>query len=144
MVKEMSLVSVGIGVFCMGFALVVIGTLLHAGSQQKAGKDGSAKFSFVGFIGPFPFGFGNDKQLLTITFIVAIALFLVMMFLFSGGLRGPRNTPPVKTWNCRRGTPTATRATTASCSRSAAQGSMRGPSPSPGLPRCAPAATSSG
>ena len=52
MVKEMSLVSIGIAVIVIGFALVVIGTLLHAGSQQKAGKDGSAKFSFVGFIGP--------------------------------------------------------------------------------------------
>lgn len=88
MVREMSLVSIGIAAIVIGFALVVIGMLLHSGGQQKTGSS-NAKFSFVGFIGPFPFGFGNDKQLVATALAIAIVLFLVIMLLFSRGLRWP-------------------------------------------------------
>ncbi len=81
----MNLIPIGIAVIVVGFLLVFIGMLLHSFGGQQA--KGDSKFSVAGFIGPFPFGFGNDRQLLTFTLFVAIALFLIVMLLFNRGAR---------------------------------------------------------
>lgn len=66
------LVSIGIFLVFVGFILVIIGGL--------SGKSES-KVAFVGLIGPFPFGFGNDKRLFA--FALGFAVFmLVLWFVF--------------------------------------------------------------
>ncbi len=86
MLKEMNLIPVGISIIIIGIAVVAIGALLHAFGGQQPSK-GEAKYSFVGFIGPFPFGFGNNQQLLMTAFIIAIVFSLALTFLFSRGMR---------------------------------------------------------
>jgi uncharacterized protein (TIGR00304 family) len=76
--QGMNIIPVGIALIFIGFLVVIVGILLQSFSNQPEGT----KFSFVGFIGPFPFGFGNDKQWLMTTLIFAIILFLLVMWLF--------------------------------------------------------------
>ncbi len=85
MIKDINLLSLGILIILIGFAIVFLGALLHSISGQ--GSKGDAKFSFVGFIGPFPFGFGNDKRLMTISLIAGIAFIVIMAFLFRRGVQ---------------------------------------------------------
>lgn len=73
MVQE-DLMKIGIGLIVIGFLAIVIGSLF---SKEKA----DVKYSFVGFIGPFPFGFGNDKRLMVFSLILAIVIF-VLLYLF--------------------------------------------------------------
>jgi len=61
-------------VFGIGIALVIAGiTVLALGGLTE-----NTKFAFVGFIGPFPVGFGNDKGLLIAGLVVAIIIFLLL------------------------------------------------------------------
>jgi uncharacterized protein (TIGR00304 family) len=76
----MDLISIGMIVIVVGFLIVIIGMLLQSFSGQKT----DTKFSFVGFIGPFPFGFGNDKQWVMTTLVIAIVLFFLVLWLFKG------------------------------------------------------------
>ena len=52
----MNLVSIGMILIFIGFILVFIGAL-------TALPKGDTKVAVGGFIGPIPFGFGNDKNL---------------------------------------------------------------------------------
>jgi len=66
----------------VGIAAVVIGFILILASVFTA-KDTKVetKAAFVGFIGPFPFGFGSDKQTLYFAIGLTAALF-VFYFIF--------------------------------------------------------------
>lgn len=75
------LVSVGIIVILVGFALTFIGAL------QQSKEQGTAKVTFGGFIGPIPFGFGNDKNFLYIAMAIAF-LFFLFWFVLSRKLIG--------------------------------------------------------
>ena len=73
-----NLVSLGILIIIVGFALVFIGAL----TQAFAGKS-DTKIAVGGFIGFIPFGFGNDKRMvwaLIALMAVALAFFLIMNF----------------------------------------------------------------
>jgi uncharacterized membrane protein len=70
------LVSLGIFVILIGFALVIIGSLM----SQK----GDAKVAVGGFIGFIPFGFANDKKMLYVLLMImtlAIMLFFIFTYL---------------------------------------------------------------
>jgi len=70
-----NLVSAGIFLILAGFLLVFMGSL-----GQLSGE-GDTKVSVVGFIGPFPIGFGNDKQFLALSIIIGIAIiFLISLY----------------------------------------------------------------
>ena len=60
----------GIVTIFVGFLLILIGALLQAKSR--------AEFAFVGFIGPFPIGFGTSKKIL----FLSLAISLMVLFLF--------------------------------------------------------------
>jgi len=64
-----NLVLLGIVTIFVGFLLILIGVLLQAKR---------AEFAFVGFIGPFPIGFGTSKKIL----FLSLAISLMVLFLF--------------------------------------------------------------
>ncbi len=72
---ELNLISIGLVAIIIGFLLVVAGTIISATQQKKA------EFGFVGFIGPFPIGFGNSKDILFLTLLLAMAVIILMNFM---------------------------------------------------------------
>jgi len=65
----------------LGILLIILGFLVIIFSLISSGK-GETKFAIVGFLGPIPFGFGNDRALVIGLLIFAIILLLVIAFLF--------------------------------------------------------------
>lgn len=63
------LISIGILVILLGFAIVFIGSFL--GTQKS-----EAKVAVGGFVGFIPFGFANDSKLLYALLAVMAVLFL--------------------------------------------------------------------
>ncbi|MBI2547937.1 DUF131 domain-containing protein [Candidatus Woesearchaeota archaeon] len=67
------LVTLGIILIFLGMIFVFVGSF----AQLKTGsQEGNSKIAVGGFIGPIPFGFGNDKTLLTIVLVVSAILFI--------------------------------------------------------------------
>ena len=71
--KMEQLISLGIVIIFIGFIVVFFGIL-------KGAKTSSAKVAVGGFIGPIPFGFGNDKNLIWFVTILSVVLFLLWLF----------------------------------------------------------------
>lgn len=69
--KMEQLISLGILLIIIGFIVVFFGLL--KGKESTS----SAKVAIGGFIGPIPFGFGNDKNLVWFVMILSFVLFLV-------------------------------------------------------------------
>ena len=70
------LITIGILLILIGFALTFIGAL-----QQTKESDGKTKVAVGGFIGPIPFGFGNDKQFMYVIIVLSLFFFLLWFFL---------------------------------------------------------------
>ncbi|MBI2140248.1 DUF131 domain-containing protein [Candidatus Woesearchaeota archaeon] len=86
MVKHLDVLSIGLLVMAIGFLIVLIGSIyqLFRGMERSDGNgekshSSNVKFSFIGFIGPFPFGFGNDKKFFVFTLFMALAIGLVFL-----------------------------------------------------------------
>ena len=78
-----NLISIGIFVILIGFALVFIGALT---GMNKA----NTKVAVGGFIGFIPFGFGNDKRLvwaLVVLMALALIFFFAMNFLMQNRIK---------------------------------------------------------
>ena len=69
--KMEQLISLGILLIIIGFAAVFFGLL--KGAKESAS---STKVAIGGFIGPIPFGFGNDKNLVWFVAILSLVLLL--------------------------------------------------------------------
>ena len=67
-----NLISIGFILILIGFLIVFIGSCV---------KSSDSKFAVVGLLGPFPFGFGNDKRLFVVTLIISIAVMVVWFIL---------------------------------------------------------------
>ena len=76
--KMEQLISLGILLIVIGFIIVFFGIFMSA----KQGTS-STKVAVGGFIGPIPFGFGNDKNLVWFVTILSLVLFLVWVFFSS-------------------------------------------------------------
>ncbi|MBI2653198.1 DUF131 domain-containing protein [Candidatus Woesearchaeota archaeon] len=74
------LISLGILLIFIGFIIVFIGTFLLAAKQTSTSS--KTKVAVGGFIGPIPFGFGNDKNF--VWFITLLSLVLFLFWLFFG------------------------------------------------------------
>lgn len=72
---ELNLISIGLVAIIIGFLLVVAGTIISAAQQKRA------EFGFVGFIGPFPIGFGSSKDILFLTLLIAMAVIILINFI---------------------------------------------------------------
>ncbi len=68
------LIGIGVLLMIIGFIIVFFGIFMGA---KETGK---AKVAVGGFIGPIPFGFGNDKNLIWFVTILSLVLFLVWLF----------------------------------------------------------------
>ena len=80
--KMEQIIGIGMALIFIGFMIVFIGTFF--GAKETGTK---TKVAVGGFIGPIPFGFGNDKNLIWFVTILSIVLFLMWLF-FSLRLRG--------------------------------------------------------
>lgn len=67
------LILFGIVTIFIGFLLVLIGGLLQAKSKTE--------FAFVGFIGPFPIGFGTSKKIVFIGLLISFIAILTLLLL---------------------------------------------------------------
>lgn len=67
------LVLLGIALILVGFLLVFLGSVLA--------EKGNVRVGVGGFIGPIPFGFASDKQLLYLIIAVSLGLLLLSFFL---------------------------------------------------------------
>ena len=76
-VKMEQLISLGILMIIAGFIIVFFGTLM--GAKETTSK---TKVAVGGFIGPIPFGFGNDKNLVWFVSILSLVI-LVLWVVFS-------------------------------------------------------------
>lgn len=72
------LIPIGIIVILIGFALVVIGSILATSKS----KDAKVEWAVGGFIGPIPFGFASRGDLLKIIIVIS-AIFLVAFLILS-------------------------------------------------------------
>ena len=79
--KMQQLISLGVLLIIMGFIIVFFGVL--KGKESTSGT----KVAVGGFIGPIPFGFSNDKNLMWFVAILSLVLFLVWLF-FSLRIKG--------------------------------------------------------
>ena len=78
--KMQHLISLGTILIFIGFIIVFFGIFMGA----KESATSKTKVAIGGFIGPIPFGFGNDKNLVWFVTILSLALFLVwILFSFS-------------------------------------------------------------
>ena len=73
--KMEQLIGIGILLMIIGFFIVFFGMFM--GAKES---DSKAKVAVGGFIGPIPFGFGNDKNLVLFVTIISVVLFLVWLF----------------------------------------------------------------
>ncbi|MFH1786935.1 MAG: DUF131 domain-containing protein [archaeon] len=65
----------------IGFITVFIGILLVIAGSVSGAASGESKVAVAGFIGPIPFGFGNDPRMLRMITVAAFAIFLVVFLL---------------------------------------------------------------
>ncbi len=71
------LILLGILLIFLGFFLVIMGSLLHASKEEWKVSVGVG-----GFIGPIPFGFANNREMLYLV-MAFTAVALVFFFLLS-------------------------------------------------------------
>ncbi|MCX6706912.1 MAG: DUF131 domain-containing protein [Candidatus Woesearchaeota archaeon] len=64
-IQDINLMQVGTVIVFIGMIVVMIGSLKASKSgSSDTGSGSTAKVAVGGFIGPFPFGFANDKNLM--------------------------------------------------------------------------------
>ena len=73
--KMEQLITLGIILIFIGFIAIFLGVLTSP--KETSSK---TKIAVGGFIGPIPFGFGNDKNLTWFITILSTALFLIWLF----------------------------------------------------------------
>ena len=73
--KMEQLITLGILLIFIGFAIVFIGSFMSLKDVNS-----KTKVAVGGFIGPIPFGFGNDKNLVWFVTILSLVLFLFWFF----------------------------------------------------------------
>ena len=76
-IKMEQLISIGVIMILIGFVIVFLGTFMAA--KETTSK---TKVAVGGFIGPIPFGFGNDKNFVWFVTILSLVVF-VLWIVFS-------------------------------------------------------------
>lgn len=72
---KLNLINLGILIIFIGILISIIGSLFS--------QDSKTKVAVAGFIGPIPFGFGNDKKLVIAAMVISViiaVLFIVSNF----------------------------------------------------------------
>ena len=81
-IQDISLMQVGTVIVFIGMIVIMIGSLKASKSSQssgiEAGSGSTAKVAVGGFIGPFPFGFANDRTLMY--FLIGLIVFAMIIW----------------------------------------------------------------
>lgn len=75
---EANLILIGFIVIFIGILILIVGSILSAKTDAKVG--------FGGFIGPIPFGWANDPQILKIILIVTAIIAVIFFVLVLKGI----------------------------------------------------------
>jgi uncharacterized protein (TIGR00304 family) len=75
------LITAGIILVILGMVAIIAGAAFSAYSGGTSGGKAEAKVAVGGFIGPIPFGFGNDRQMLYAVMGLSIAVFVLFYIL---------------------------------------------------------------
>jgi uncharacterized protein (TIGR00304 family) len=70
------LFEAGVAILVLGIFLLLLAAALYAGGR---GGEGEAKGAAVLFIGPIPIAFGNDRGLLSISVLLALAMLVLLV-----------------------------------------------------------------
>ncbi|MFH1408711.1 MAG: DUF131 domain-containing protein [Nanoarchaeota archaeon] len=62
--------SIGLGIIVLGVFVMILAVLFSGGNKADT------KAAVVGFIGPIPFGFGNDKAIMFAAIAVTVLFFI--------------------------------------------------------------------
>jgi len=73
---EEQLVIIGFLVVFIGIIIIFIGSFLSASKS----KESKFEWGIGGFIGPIPFGFGNNPKMVYLIMIVSLILFILFFF----------------------------------------------------------------
>lgn len=79
--QHINFLTIGMILLFVGIAFLILGSF----QAMKQGGKAETKVAFGGFIGPFPFGFGNDKQLLYV--VMALSAFFLLVWILLQNLR---------------------------------------------------------
>lgn len=79
MVTQTQLIQTGMLLILTGFIILFAAALFSA--KEKS----DVKFSAFGIIGFIPFGFGNDKRLFAFTVVVALVMFVLLIYFYRKG-----------------------------------------------------------
>ena len=71
-----NLTIIGAIVIIIGFSIILL-SIFSSGQTNT-----EVKGAFVGFIGPFPIGFGNDKNMLYLAIAISLVLFVSYLIFF--------------------------------------------------------------
>jgi len=75
---EEQLIFIGFLVVFVGIIIIFIGSFLSASKP----KESKFEWGVGGFIGPIPFGFGNNPKMVYLIMIVSLILF-ILFFIFT-------------------------------------------------------------
>jgi len=75
MITHQQIIPLGMFFIILGFFIIFFGSIFLGGKAET-------KYSVIGFIGPFPIGFGNDKRLMFFSIIFAIIIIVIAQFFF--------------------------------------------------------------
>ncbi len=85
--NQQTILGIGILVVFIGIGILIIGSMFNFNkSGNKSESKTESKIAVVGFFGPIPFGFGNDKEMLKWGLVIG-GIILVLMLLYSTNLR---------------------------------------------------------
>lgn len=71
-------------IFLGSFGMILESTFSEKNSVSKSNseKKSNVKFAVVGFLGPIPLGFSNDKSFLKFTIIISIIALIVFVLIW--------------------------------------------------------------
>jgi uncharacterized membrane protein len=73
--NQQMIMTIGTAVLFIGIIIIVIGSLI-----PSSGTKTNTKVAVGGIIGFIPFGFGNDKTLMIVMFVI-MALFMIIFYM---------------------------------------------------------------
>ncbi len=77
---QQNLLLIGFALIIIGFVLVFVASMVVPNVVPK-NSNAQTKAAFVGFIGPFPIGFGTDKQTLYVALAIGIVIFVAFLII---------------------------------------------------------------
>ncbi len=66
--------------FLIGFVLIFLGIVIIIASAILSTK-AKVEGGFVGFIGPFPIGFGTSKEILLFSLLITITILVIVLLM---------------------------------------------------------------